>query len=57
MTKADREAHKRLKYEIAMELGLGDKLRSGGWGQLTAREAGRIGGIKAAMARKTKEER
>lgn len=34
-----------LKYEIAMELGLGDKLSQVGWGGLTAEETGRIGGI------------
>ena len=34
-----------LKYEIARELGLGEKLDSEGWGGLTAAETGRIGGI------------
>jgi len=34
-----------LKYEIAMELGLGEKLSQVGWGGLTAEETGRIGGI------------
>lgn len=40
-----------LKYEVAMELGLGDKLSRVGWGGLTAEETGRIGGI---MTRKRK---
>ncbi len=34
-----------MKYEIANELGLGDKLSVVGWGGLTAEETGRIGGI------------
>lgn len=32
------------KYEIAGELGLGDKISDVGWGEMTARECGRIGG-------------
>ena len=35
----------RMKFEIAEELGLMDKVKSGGWKSLTARESGRIGGI------------
>ena len=34
-----------LKYEIAAELGLSEKLKVVGWGGLTAEETGRIGGI------------
>ncbi|MDF2840696.1 MAG: small, acid-soluble spore protein alpha/beta type [Clostridia bacterium] len=34
-----------MKYEIANELGLGEKLSHVGWGGLTAEETGRIGGI------------
>ncbi len=34
----------RLKYEIAGELGLLDKIESDGWGGLTAKETGKIGG-------------
>ncbi|MDF2520758.1 MAG: hypothetical protein K0R84_1386 [Clostridia bacterium] len=34
-----------MKYEIANELGLGEKLLQVGWGGLTAKETGRIGGI------------
>jgi len=33
-----------LKLEIAEELGLTEKVKSGGWDCLSAREAGRIGG-------------
>ena len=41
-----------LKYEVAEELGLLGKAREGGWGALTTKESGRIGGI---MARKLRE--
>lgn len=34
-----------LKYEIAKELGLSDKIEKYGWKSLTSRESGRIGGI------------
>ncbi|HZX21526.1 MAG TPA: small, acid-soluble spore protein, alpha/beta type [Clostridia bacterium] len=37
-----------MKYEIAEELGLIDKLKRLGWGGLTAKETGRIGGIMTA---------
>lgn len=42
----------KIKYEIAEELGLKDKVDILGWGGLTAEETGRIGGI---MTRKKKE--
>lgn len=35
----------KIKYEIAEELGLKDKVDAYGWGGLTAEETGRIGGI------------
>ena len=35
----------KLKYEIAGELGLLDKIEREGWGELTAKETGRIGGL------------
>ncbi len=45
----------RLKYEIAKELGLMDKIKEVGWGGLTAKETGRIGGIMTVRSRnKTK---
>ena len=34
-----------LKFEIAAELGLADKVVAGGWRCLTAKESGRIGGL------------
>lgn len=42
----------RLKYEIAGELGLLDKIDEVGWAGLTAKESGRIGGIMTARKRK-----
>ena len=41
-----------IKYEIAEELGLTEKVKECGWSGLTAEETGRIGGI---MAKKKKE--
>lgn len=35
----------KLKYEIADELGLTDKIEEVGWAGLTAKESGRIGGL------------
>lgn len=37
----------RMKYEIAQELGLFEKVQEVGWKGLTARETGKIGGILA----------
>ncbi|MCD7766139.1 MAG: alpha/beta-type small acid-soluble spore protein [Lachnospiraceae bacterium] len=44
----------RLKYEIAEELGLLEKVKTLGWKSLTAKETGRIGGL---MTRKKREMR
>lgn len=41
-----------MRFEIARELGLDDKIISGGWGALSAQESGRIGGIIASRNRK-----
>lgn len=41
-----------MKYEIATELGLSEKVEALGWGGLTAEETGRIGGI---MTKRKKE--
>ena len=35
----------KIKYEIAEELGLKDKVDALGWGGLTAEETGRVGGV------------
>ena len=46
------EPEERLKYEIAEELGLLNKVMSDGWKSLSAKETGRIGGL---MTKKKKE--
>ena len=46
-----------LKYEIASELGLMDKINQGGWKSLTARESGRIGGIMTTRKKKEKDKK
>lgn len=43
----------KLKYEIAEELGILDKVLEKGWKSLSAKETGRIGGL---MTRKKKNE-
>ena len=35
----------KMKFEIATELGLADKVIAGGWRSLTSKESGRIGGL------------
>ena len=42
-----------MKYEIAKELGLTEKVNATGWKSLTAKESGRIGGI---LAKRKKEQ-
>ncbi|MGN1266809.1 MAG: small, acid-soluble spore protein, alpha/beta type [Dorea sp.] len=44
----------KMKYEIAEELGLLDKVMTEGWKSLSSKETGRIGGI---LARKRRRER
>lgn len=41
----EKERLERMKYEIAGELGLLDKVEKLGWKSLTAKETGRIGGL------------
>ena len=41
----DLKPEDRMKFEIATELGLADKVIAGGWRCLTAKESGRIGGL------------
>ncbi|MDY3251328.1 MAG: small, acid-soluble spore protein, alpha/beta type [Candidatus Choladocola sp.] len=45
----------RLKYEIAGELGLLEKVKEQGWKSLSARETGRIGGLMTKRKREQKE--
>jgi hypothetical protein len=49
LKKNDREDmwKERVKLEIAEELGLAEKIKQGGWGELNAVETGKIGGILA----------
>ncbi|MFT8348387.1 small, acid-soluble spore protein, alpha/beta type [Clostridium saccharoperbutylacetonicum] len=43
----EEKLREKIKYEIAEELGLMDKVNREGWGGLSAVETGRIGGIMA----------
>lgn len=47
----------KLKYEIAKELGLMEKIEEVGWAGLTAKESGRIGGIMTGRKRKKQKEK
>jgi len=47
----------RMKYEIAEEIGLAEKVAKVGWKGLTSRESGKIGGIMAAKKRKEKNKK
>lgn len=42
----------KMKYDVARELGLLEKIQNSGWGGLTAGESGKIGGI---LMKKKKE--
>lgn len=42
------------RWEIAEELGLFDRVVEKGWGSLTSKESGKIGGIMAARRKKNK---
>ena len=44
-----------MKYEIASELGLLDKVSANGWAGLTAKEAGRIGGMLTSRKKQKKK--
>lgn len=44
-----------MKLEIAKEIGLMDKVEELGWGGLTAKETGRIGGLMTAKKKKRKK--
>ncbi|NLV77313.1 MAG: small, acid-soluble spore protein, alpha/beta type [Tissierellia bacterium] len=47
----------KLKYEIAEELGLMDKINQVGWGGLTAKESGRIGGLITVRKKELKKKK
>lgn len=44
----------KLKYEIAGELGLLDRVLENGWRSLSAKETGRIGGLMTRRKKTTK---
>lgn len=50
----EEKMREKIKYEVAEELGLMDKVDKEGWGGLSAEETGRIGGI---MAKRKKDVR
>lgn len=50
------EASERMKYEVANEIGLLDKILDQGWENLTARENGRIGGLVTKKKKKINKE-
>jgi hypothetical protein len=45
----------RMKYEIAEELGLLEKVEAQGWKSLSAKETGRIGGLMTKRKRAMKK--
>jgi hypothetical protein len=47
-------ADDKIKYEIAAELGLLEKVHQTGWKSLTAKESGRLGGLIAKRRKKEK---
>lgn len=53
-SKNELSEHELLKFEIAEELGLMDKINESGWKSLTAKESGRIGGL---MTKKKREKK
>lgn len=50
--KKETDLNEKLKYEIAEELGLLDRVLEGGWRSLTSKETGKIGGL---ITKKRKE--
>ena len=49
-------AEETLKYEIAEELGLLERVMQSGWKSLSAKETGRIGGLMTKRKRQLKTE-
>lgn len=49
------DPEEKLKYEVAEELGLLDRIMEQGWKPLTSKETGRIGGIMTRKKRKTND--
>ena len=51
------EPEEKLKYEVAEELGLLDRVLSDGWKSLTSKETGRIGGMVTSRKRQEQGEK
>ncbi len=51
------EPEEKLKYEVAEELGLLDRVLSDGWKSLTSKETGRIGGMVTRRKRQEQGEK
>lgn len=49
------EPEEKMKYEVAEELGLLDRVLTDGWKSLTSKETGRIGGIVTKKKRERQE--
>ncbi len=45
----------KMKFEIAAELGVFERVMTDGWGGLTARETGRIGGLMTSRKKAEKK--
>lgn len=56
MTPWEKELEK-MKFEVAEELGLTDKIKKQGWENLTARETGKVGGMVSQRLRKDEEKK
>ena len=54
LTEAEKQ-DMQMKWEIAAELGLADKVTAVGWGGLTSKESGRIGGIMGRRKKQAKQ--
>ncbi|MCI8576049.1 MAG: small, acid-soluble spore protein, alpha/beta type [Lachnospiraceae bacterium] len=52
----DMTPEEKLKFEIAQELGLGDRVIKDGWRCLTSKESGRIGGMITKRKRELRKE-
>lgn len=53
LSKLDKD--EKMKYEVAEELGLLDRVMENGWKSLTSKETGRIGGIVTRKKRQNKQ--
>ncbi len=53
--KKEKELIEKMKYEIAQEVGLDEKIKKYGWKSLTSKESGKIGGIMAARKKNKKK--